>query len=128
MTDGILKERAKRLGYKLKRRGTTYSLIDNKGEGPSGTIDGIVWWLNVIEHEIAAQVSTACGMPLYTINDQAPKPAEPSPVAEPLEPIVQHETGGWSVRHDVERYPSHAFARAAWLRRHSRHREDTTNG
>ncbi len=51
------------------------------------------------------------------------KPAEPIAVVEfPIDPIVPDETGsGWSVWHDAERYPSHAVARAAWLRRNSRH-------
>jgi hypothetical protein len=45
------------------------------------------------------------------------KPAEPPPLIEPHEPIVWHETGGWSVwTDDVERYPSHAFARAMMQR------------
>jgi hypothetical protein len=34
----------------------------------------------------------------------------PAPPVEPMEPIVWHETGGWSVWHDVERYPSREFA------------------
>jgi hypothetical protein len=47
------------------------------------------------------------------------KPAEPQPAQmQPMEPVIWHETGGWSVgwRDDVEGFPSHAFARAAWLR------------
>jgi hypothetical protein len=48
----------------------------------------------------------------------SPRIAEPAPSAvESLDPIVQHETGGWSVWHDVERFPSHAFALAVWVQR-----------
>jgi hypothetical protein len=122
-TERELKERAKRLGYKLKRRGTEYSLVDDEGAGPSGTIEGIARWLDVIEHKLAVQFSTACGMPLWKIIAlPRPKVAEPTPITmEPLEPIVRHEDGMFAVWFDEARYPSHEFARAAWLRRNSRH-------
>jgi hypothetical protein len=47
----------------------------------------------------------------------------PSLSTQPMEPVIQHETGGWTVgwRDDVEDFTSHAFALAAWLRR--QHRE-----
>jgi hypothetical protein len=35
--------------------------------------------------------------------------------AHPIDPIVRHEDGMWSVWHDSERYPSYGFARAVWL-------------
>jgi hypothetical protein len=43
--------------------------------------------------------------------------AEPIPPTELPDPIIRHENGGWAVWHDAERFPSHAFARASWLRR-----------
>jgi len=50
-------------------------------------------------------------------------PEIPTSAEHPTDPIVQHELGGWSIWHDAERFPSHAFARAAWLSRNTRHRE-----
>jgi hypothetical protein len=65
-----LKERAKRLGYKLKRRGQEYRLISDDGaEYGGGSIEAMVWWLNVIEHKLPVQISTACGVPLFKINE-----------------------------------------------------------
>lgn len=91
-TERELKERAKRLGYKLKRRGTEYSLVDDEGAGPSGTIEGIARWLDVIEHKLAVQFSTACGMPLFKINAlPRPRVAEPTPIT--LEPHAPHGCG-----------------------------------
>jgi hypothetical protein len=53
---------------------------------------------------------------------RAPKAAEPVQIAvEPPDPIILHEDGQWALWHDAERFPSHAFARAAWLRRNARH-------
>ena len=51
-----------------------------------------------------------------------PEVAEPTPITmEPLDPIVRHEDGMFAVWFDEARCPSHAFARAMWLRRYSRH-------
>jgi hypothetical protein len=63
-----LKERAARLGYKLRRRGTEYNLVDYYGAGFGGAIESVIYWLDVIENKTPVQVSTACGMPLYEIN------------------------------------------------------------
>ena len=51
------------------------------------------------------------------------KPVEQIPtLAEyPTDPVILHEDGMWAVWYDDVRYPSHAFARAAWLQR--RHRD-----
>jgi hypothetical protein len=45
------------------------------------------------------------------------EPQLPHSLQPPMDPIVWHETGGWSVGwHDeAERFPSHAFARDVWL-------------
>jgi hypothetical protein len=49
------------------------------------------------------------------------KPAEPPPLAIPLEPIVQDEiTGLWSVWHEHVGFPSRAFAADVWLQRQRR--------
>jgi hypothetical protein len=53
------------------------------------------------------------------------KSDERIPPSMPMEPIVPHENGGWSIWNDDERFPSHEFARASWLRRNSRHRSQS---
>jgi hypothetical protein len=60
--------------------------------------------------------------PTRTVRFSRPrKPVEPSPLIEPPDPVIWHETGGWSVwTDDTERHPSRAFARDVWLQRHSR--------
>jgi hypothetical protein len=64
-----LRERAKRLGYKLSRRGSEYNLTRPDGTGFGGNdLDGINWWLDVEEHKLPVQISSACGRPLYKIN------------------------------------------------------------
>ena len=67
-----LRERAKQLGYRLHRRGEAYRLID-PGSGTEtefdGPIDAINSWLDVIEYKLPVQFSTACGIPLWTINN-----------------------------------------------------------
>lgn len=67
-----LKERAKRLGYKTRRCGTQYNLVRDgeDGAGFGGSIEGVTWWLDVIENKTPLQVSTACGIPLYQINGE----------------------------------------------------------
>jgi hypothetical protein len=63
-----LRERAKRLGYRLKRRGTEYKLTNSDGGFGGTDIDAINSWLDVIEHKLPMQISTACSRPLFTIN------------------------------------------------------------
>ena len=74
-----MRERAKRLGYRLHRRGEAYRLIDSASETEAefgGPIDAVKWWLDVIEQKLPAQFSTACGIPLWTINaDKAARKA-----------------------------------------------------
>jgi hypothetical protein len=70
MQERDLKERARRLGYKLKRRGKDYSLIGDDGAVcGSHSIESMNWQLDVIEYKIPLQISTACGVPLFKIND-----------------------------------------------------------
>jgi hypothetical protein len=69
-TERALRARAKRLGYRIRRRGNHYRLIDD-AEGEeigSQDITAINWYLAVIEHKLPVQFSTACGIPLWTIN------------------------------------------------------------
>jgi hypothetical protein len=50
----------------------------------------------------------------------SPKIAEPTPSAvESPDPIIKHEDGMFSVWYDADRFPSHEFARAVWLRRNT---------
>lgn len=63
-----LKERAQKLGYKLGQRGAEYHLIDNDGDGFSGPPDAVASYLNAIERQETVQYSTACGVPLSTVN------------------------------------------------------------
>lgn len=64
-----LRQRAKRLGYRVRRRHNTYELTDADGTGFGGDgIEAVVWWLDVIEHKLPVQISTACGVPLFKIN------------------------------------------------------------
>jgi phosphoenolpyruvate synthase/pyruvate phosphate dikinase len=63
-----LRERAKRLGYRIRRRGIDYRLIDDAEAEAIGfqDINGINLWLDVIEHKLPLQVSTACDITLWT--------------------------------------------------------------
>jgi hypothetical protein len=68
--DRALRQRAKRLGYRVNRRGAEYDLTsDSSAFG--GTIDGVNDWLDVIEQKIPMQISTSCGRPLFTLNTKA---------------------------------------------------------
>ena len=73
-----LRERAKRLGYRLHRRGKAYRLID-PASATETEFDGPIavnWSLDVIEQKLPVQFSTACGIPLWTINtDKAARKA-----------------------------------------------------
>jgi hypothetical protein len=68
---------------------------------------------------------------IATVRIRLPRPprvAELTPPApEPMEPIVRHEDGMWAVWHDDARFPSRQFARAAWLRRNSRHSSEVAH-
>jgi hypothetical protein len=68
----VLRERAKRLGYRLHRRSEAYRLIDPASGAETefgGPFDTVNWLLDVIEYKLPVQFSTACGIPLWTIND-----------------------------------------------------------
>jgi hypothetical protein len=69
-TERTLRERGKRLGYRLRRRGNDYRLIDDAedAEISAQDINSINWLLDVIEHKAPLQFSTACGIPLRTVN------------------------------------------------------------
>jgi hypothetical protein len=69
-TERAVRERAKRLGYRLRRRGNDYRLIDAAGGAAFGgqEIQSMIWWLDVIESKRPVQFSTACGIPLWTVN------------------------------------------------------------
>ena len=49
VTEKALRERAARHGYKVRRRGTEYSLTDDDGTGPGGSLEGVIDWLDLIE-------------------------------------------------------------------------------
>jgi hypothetical protein len=67
-----IRERAKRLGFKLSRRGQEYNLTGPDGTGIGGmSLDGVNSWLDVIEHKLPVQISSPCGTPLFRINDKA---------------------------------------------------------
>jgi hypothetical protein len=68
MTERDLKERAARLGCKVRRRGNEFHLTTDGGGCMSSDLSVINDWLDVIEHKIQLQVSTACGVPLFKIN------------------------------------------------------------
>lgn len=66
-----LRARAKRLGYKLSRRGSEFKATGPDGTGFGGTgSDAMNWWLDVIEHKLPVQISSACGVPLFRINSE----------------------------------------------------------
>jgi hypothetical protein len=69
-TEHAVRERAKRLGYRLRRRGNDYRLIDAAGGAELGgqDINSMIWWLDVIEYKLPVQFSTACGIPLWKMN------------------------------------------------------------
>jgi hypothetical protein len=60
--------RAKRLGYRLRKRGSRYELRASDRAGFSVDIDGLFWWLHVIENNITAEISTTWTGPLFKIN------------------------------------------------------------
>jgi hypothetical protein len=69
-TERAVTERAGRLGYRLRRRGNDYRLINAAECTEIGCqdIDSINGLLDVIEDKLPLQFSTACGVPLWTVN------------------------------------------------------------
>jgi hypothetical protein len=68
-----LRERAKRFGYRMNRRGNTYNMTSLDPESDEhgdfgGTLDAVNGHLDVIEYKIPVQISSACGIPMFTIN------------------------------------------------------------
>jgi hypothetical protein len=65
-----LKKRVARHNCKLRRRGDLYTLIPSDGEGSvEGSFENIESWIRtVLEDRREIHITTACGMPLYTIN------------------------------------------------------------
>lgn len=75
-----LRERAKRLGLKAHKRGREYQLEYTDGGGFGGTsLNAINSWLDVIEFKLPVQISTACGMPLFSINEPKTETLDAAP-------------------------------------------------
>jgi hypothetical protein len=71
-------------------------------------------------------LSGAGGMTTVVLRIRFPhaRKPEPTPISEPMEPIIQDELGGWSVWHDSERFPSRTFAAAIAAKQERRHECD----
>jgi hypothetical protein len=64
-----LKEHAKRLGYRVRRRGNLYTITRPDGTAFGGeSISSLRRWLDVEEHKPQIKISTQCGTPLYAVN------------------------------------------------------------
>lgn len=84
ITEHGLRERAKRLGYRIKRRGAEYTAIHViEGSAFGGAdIEAINKWFDVIEYKPPVTISSACGVPLFTINAPPEKAETEPPTAE----------------------------------------------
>jgi hypothetical protein len=67
-----LRERAKRNGYRVQKRGDQYKLIPEDGAPVGGDIDTVNAWLDMLETAKTSgqniEYRTACGMPILTSN------------------------------------------------------------
>jgi hypothetical protein len=63
-TEAALKERARKLGYKIRRRGDQYHLISRYGSESSGDMQATMTWLDMLESGRPIALYTACGMPI----------------------------------------------------------------
>jgi hypothetical protein len=72
LTKEAVRELVARHGYKLRRRGADYRVIDSDGECMGGTLEGIAEWLDMIETAKAngerIQIYSACGTPQYSFD------------------------------------------------------------
>jgi hypothetical protein len=59
VTEKSLRWRAKRIGYKISRRGAEYKLTDGDGTGPGGSIEGLIDWLDLITPTMGEQEAIA---------------------------------------------------------------------
>jgi ParB-like chromosome segregation protein Spo0J len=66
-----LRERAAKLGYKLRKRGDSYGLIPVDGEGGAnwGPLDHTPYMLDIMEGKQASQMYTPCGMRIDGMNN-----------------------------------------------------------
>jgi hypothetical protein len=72
-----LRERAARLGFKLCRRGQEYEFTEPDGARfGSNSVDSANQLLDVIEFKLPMQTYSACGTPLFKINDPDAADAE----------------------------------------------------
>jgi hypothetical protein len=79
MSERDLKERAARLGCKVRRRGNEFHLTVDGGGCASSDFSVINEWLDVIEHKIPLQICTAgqAGAPLVDVLDPLNEGGEP---------------------------------------------------
>jgi hypothetical protein len=81
-TKEALRDLVNRHGYKLRKRGAEYHLIDGAGElHMSGTLEALARYFDLLETAKATrqriQFSTTCGMPLYSFDPATGETATP---------------------------------------------------
>jgi hypothetical protein len=100
MLERDLRDRAKRLGYKLKKRGTQFELVSDDGSGcGADSIDGVNWWLDVIEYKTPVQFYSACGVPTYKINGDSAEGRRSSEETDKVIRCAIRRTPACSERH-----------------------------
>jgi hypothetical protein len=63
-----LRERAKRLGFRVERRGKSFGLRYDDGTGMGGDIQHVSDYMHAVEFKLPWGVMTECGIPIFGIN------------------------------------------------------------